>query len=195
MSLSFKLDKKEQEFLGKQAILAIQSQLDGDQDALPLTPPGDLETGKNQSLLMRLLGSFVTLNIGGRLRGCIGSIIGHEPLYLNVWNMARQAAFNDPRFPPLTKDEWPAVTMEISVLDEPSPCLSVDQIEIGRDGLILQYAGRTGLFLPQVPVENHWNVQEYLKWLCAKAGVPDGSWKKPGARLFWFQAQVFSVRK
>lgn len=195
MTLNFTLNDEEQQFLGKQAQLAIETQLAEDDNALPLTPPAVSGQNGEKPVLMRLLGSFVTLNLDKRLRGCIGTVIGHEPLYLNVWNMARQAAFNDPRFPALTPEEWKRTNMEISVLGEPARCPDIRQIQIGRDGLILQYAGHTGLFLPQVPVENNWNIQEYLTWLCAKAGVPDGSWKKPGANLFWFQAQVFPVRE
>lgn len=196
MALSFNLNKEEENFLGKQAKLAIQTQLDNDVHALPLTPPGNWQggDGKPESTLMRLHGVFVTLKIDGQLRGCMGSIVGHEPLYLEIWNMARLAAFNDPRFAPLTKAEWPKCQMEISVLGEPVPCAGPDKIEIGKDGLILQYQGHQGLFLPQVPVENKWTVDQYLEHLCAKAGVPAGSWKKEGAVLLSFQAQVFPVQ-
>lgn len=195
MPLSFELDDAEKEYLHEQARLAIQSALDGEADAKPLnpTPVTIRECARNleESALAKNLGSFVTLTIDGNLRGCIGTIIGHEPLYLNVWNMARSAAFHDPRFPPLARAEWPKVKIEISVLDEPTECKDPSQIEIGRDGLILQYMGRSGVFLPQVPVEQHWNLREYLDNLCLKAGVPQGSWKLPGAKLFWYQAMVF----
>lgn len=197
MALSFDLDNAEKEFLGRQAKLAIQSMLEGDRSAQPLKPAPDTvreSAGKlDNSALSRSLGSFVTLSKDGALRGCIGTIIGHEPLYLNVWNMARAAAFNDPRFPPLRPEEWPRIKMEISVLDQPSQCPDPSLIVIGRDGLILQYMGRSGVFLPQVPVEQGWNLEEYLNNLCLKAGVPQGSWHKPGAALFWYQALVFPV--
>lgn len=197
MSLSFGLDQAEKEYLGRQARLAIESALAGGKKAEPLhpTPVTVRECAKNleESALNMDLGSFVTLHLAGNLRGCIGTIIGHEPLYLNVWNMARAAAFNDPRFPPLTRAEWPRIKMEISVLDKPRPCPDPAKIEIGRDGLILQYGGASGVFLPQVPVEQGWNVREYLDNLCLKAGVAPGSWQKPGARLYWYQALVFPV--
>lgn len=195
MALSFSLNKEEEEFLGKQAKLAIQTQLMDDTAAQPLTPPENLQGGDGnpESPLMRPLGVFVTLHLAGRLRGCIGSIIAHEPLYLGTWNMARMAAFHDPRFPPLSRGEWNNIEMEISVLDQPVPCLDADKIEIGKDGLILQYAGHQGLFLPQVPVEQHWDLPQYLEQLCYKAGLPAGSWKKTGAKLFRFQAQVFPI--
>lgn len=186
MALSFSLNDQEKKFLCRQAALAIDSGLNKT-GAAPLEP---FQESDGSALFMDL-GSFVTITRNNMLRGCIGTIIGHEPLWVNVWNMARQAAFHDPRFPPLTAEEWSGCSYEISVLDKPSLLPDIKDIEIGRDGLILQYMGRSGVFLPQVPVEQHWNVKEYLENLCRKAGVPNGSWQMPGAQLFWYQALVF----
>lgn len=190
MPLSFDLNGEERKFLLKQASRAIESALEGEMGAKPARPEKDAG-----GVLERDLGSFVTLSRGHALRGCIGTIIGREPLWQNVWNMARAAAFSDPRFPPLEASEWPGLEMEISVLDQPSPCPDPAQIVIGRDGLILQYAGHSGVFLPQVPVEQGWNLREYLDNLCRKAGVPAGSWQRPGAALFWYQALVFGEKE
>lgn len=198
MSLSFELNEAEKEFLGREALFAIESVLDRE-DAEPLRPDkttlGEAVRDPARSPLNRDLGSFVTISINHNLRGCIGTIIAHEPLYLNVWNMARAAAFNDPRFPPLTRSEWQQASLEISVLDQPTLCPDPSRIEIGRDGLILQFMGHSGVFLPQVPVEQGWNLEQYLNHLCVKAGVPQGSWRNPQARLFWYQALVFPVKK
>lgn len=191
MALSFHLDDEQKAFLSRQAHLAIDSVLEGNGDAKPLWPGPECAEHGDGLVLSRALGSFVTLTLGGNLRGCIGTIIGHEPLYLNVWNMARQAAFNDPRFPPVTSAEWHRIKMEISVLDQPSLCQDWQQIVIGRDGLILSYQGRNGVFLPQVPVEQGWNREQYLDNLCLKAGVPVGSWRQPEAVLYSYQALVF----
>lgn len=188
MPLSFSLTEEDKKFLCDQAALAIDTGFsNGSPSARPLKPEAE-----SDSALFRELGSFVTLNMGGQLRGCIGTIVGHEPLWLNVWNMARAAAFRDPRFPPLEQAEWNRCGYEISVLDQPSPCEDIAKIVIGRDGLILQYHGHGGVFLPQVPVEQNWNLEEYLVNLCRKAGVPPDTWQKPDARLFWYQACVFS---
>lgn len=184
MSLSFRLSKHDQEFLSRQARRAIQTRLDGDEKALPEKPDKD-------SVLEKTLGSFVTLRLGGDLRGCIGTIVAREPLWLNVWEMARAAAFQDPRFKPLNSLEWPGVNMEISVLDEPTPCPDPAKIVVGRDGLILNVDGRTGVFLPQVATEQGWTLEEYLNHLCLKAGVAPGAWQRPEARLFRYQAFVF----
>ena len=80
------------------------------------------------------------------------------------------------------------------VLDQLSPCPNPEAIEIGRHGLVLQYMGRSGVFLPQVPVEQGWDLDQYLTNLCYKAGLPDGSWKKQGARLFWYEGFKFQAR-
>lgn len=191
MALSFNLDAEQQAFLGRQAKLSIESVLTGDAEARPLWPGPECADRHGGLPLSLELGSFVTLSLNKALRGCIGTIISHEPLYMNVWNMARQAAFNDPRFAPLTSAEWPAVSMEITVLDQLTPCHDVNEIEIGRDGLLLSYMGRSGVFLPQVPVEQGWNREQYLDQLCLKAGVPAGTWRLPDASVYWYQAQVF----
>lgn len=182
--MPLKLSERGQKFLSRQARRAIETKLRGDESAAPEKPEKD-------SVLDKTLGSFVTLHLGGNLRGCIGTIVAREPLWLNVWEMARAAAFNDPRFRPLTPGEWEFVTMEISVLDQPEPCPEPAKIVIGRDGLILNVDGRSGVFLPQVPVEQGWNLEQYLNHLCLKAGVAPGAWRRPEARLFRYQAFVF----
>lgn len=188
MAPSFELSDNEKKFLCRQAALAIDSGFaEAPMAAAPLKP-----MEPENALLFKELGSFVTISQHSSLRGCIGTIVAHEPLWLNVWNMARAAAFQDPRFPPLTLKEWENCKYEISVLDQPAICPDAQEIVIGRDGLILQWQGRSGVFLPQVPVEQGWNLEEYLLHLCRKAGVPPYTWQKPDARLFWYQAQVFS---
>lgn len=188
MGLSFTLDDRDREYLGQQAVRSIETALAGDAKAEPAAPQAG-------GALARQLGAFVTLSHGRDLRGCIGTIIAHEPLWLNAWRMARAAAFEDPRFPPLAAAEWPAVSVEITVLDQPAPCPDPGAIVIGRDGLILSFQGRTGVFLPQVPVEQGWDLDAYLSQLCRKAGVPQGSWANPDARLYWYQALAFPVRR
>ncbi len=192
MALSFALNDAERDYLGRVARLSIESVLAGKDAAGPPEPPTSAAaTAAGPDTVRRALGSFVTLTINGGLRGCIGTIVGREPLFLNVWRMARAAAFEDPRFPPLTLREWPETVSHISVLDELTPCPDPQAVEVGRHGLALQYMGRSGVFLPQVPVEQGWDRATYLEQLCAKAGLPGGSWRAPGARLFWYEALVF----
>lgn len=190
MGISFNLTDGEKNYLSRLARMSIEAGLVGKMvDAVP-APAEALD--RSHSPLRRHLGAFVTISIESTLRGCIGSIVGQEPLYLNIWRMAASAAFSDPRFPPLTLDEWRNnMELAISVLDELTPCPDPEAVEVGRHGLVLQYQNRSGVFLPQVPVEQGWNRQAYLENLCFKAGLPKDSWQQPGARLFWFEALVF----
>ena len=191
MSIAFSLSDAEKQFLSHQARISIEAGLAGKSVADVPQPP--VAQFAPESALWRTLGAFVTLNMGERLRGCIGNIVGREPLYATVWHMAQAAAFADPRFPALTLAEWPHVALDISVLDELSPCPGPDAVEVGRHGLVLVYEGRSGVFLPQVPVEQGWDRLAFLDNLCLKAGVPPGSWKLPGAQLFWYEAVVFKA--
>lgn len=197
MAVSFNLDEKERAWLSRLARQSIALAV-GAEPVMPqvaslseaLKSP-EAPGREEHPVLGRPLGAFVTITLGGNLRGCIGSIVGREPLEENVWRMARDAALEDPRFPPLTAREWAQADLEISVLDELTPCPEPARIEVGRHGLALQYGGRTGVFLPQVPVEQGWDREAYLENLCRKAGVPQGTWRLPQARLFWYEAQVF----
>lgn len=141
--------------------------------------------------LQRPLGAFVTLKANGQLRGCIGHLRGDRPLYAMVQAMAIAAATEDPRFPPLTADELAAVTIEISVLSPLRRLEDVAAIEVGRHGLMLDYGGQQGVFLPQVPVEQGWDRGQYLDHLCLKAGLFAGCWRDDAAVLYTFTAVVF----
>lgn len=183
------LTEVEQKLLGMCAQLAIKTQLAGEVSRQPPALPAKLA----RSTLAKSLGSFVTLRIGGRLRGCIGTMIGHEPLFRNVWRMARAAAFEDLRFPPLTAEEFPRLDIHVSVLGPLSPCPAIDQIIIGRHGLLLELDGSSGVFLPEVPLEQGWNKRAYLENLCLKAGLPPKSWQHERAHLYWYETFGFDV--
>jgi len=148
-------------------------------------------------------GVFVTLLAypNKDLRGCIGFPIAQIPLWESIREAAKAAAFEDPRFLPLTKQEIDKILIEISLLTKPkliktkerkNPEDIFSEIEIGRDGLILEYSGYSGLLLPQVPVENKWDIEHFLEQLCLKAGVSPKTWKNPSCRLYKFQAQIFA---
>lgn len=184
------LSEKCHQWLSHLVNLSIAQSFQGKESTCPLSENENF-TDEERSHLREKRGSFVTITRHGNLRGCIGSILGYEPLEENVWRMAKSAAFQDPRFRPLSKEEWQECSFEISVLTEPSQCLDVNAIEIGRHGLILQFQGHTGVFLPQVPVEQGWNRIEYLDHLCLKAGVPPKTWQRKDCALFWYEAEVF----
>ena len=137
-------------------------------------------------------GAFVTLKMERELRGCIGFIEAERPLSTTVRDAAVRAAFDDPRFSPLSKQECKLTKIEISVLHEPERILSPDEITIGTHGLILDAGFRRGLLLPQVALEYRWNPVEFLEHTAEKAGLPRDSWKKSGVKIFRFETQIFS---
>jgi AmmeMemoRadiSam system protein A len=113
------------------------------------------------------------------------------PLVETVRLMAREAAFGDPRFPPLKKDELKNCHIEISALSPMTPCPDPWKVQVGVHGLYLRRSGRSGVLLPQVPVEQGWNLEEYLDYICVKAGLPPRSFEAPDAELLTFTAIVF----
>jgi len=134
------------------------------------------------------VGVFVTINTkntnNNGLRGCIGRIISNDPLYKTVLAMSKAAAFNDTRFKPVTKNELPNLVFDISVLSKPERIASADDIIIGKHGIIMTKLGLNNhplgaaVFLPQVPVENHWNLETTLEYLSEKAGFEKNAWQK-----------------
>jgi len=146
--------------------------------------------------LAAIAGAFVTINRRGvtpeqgRLRGCIGSIIGREPLVDTVVHAATSAA-HDPRFPPLEADELPRMSLEISVLSPLRRVPGPEAIVLGRDGVILEKSGHSAVYLPQVATETGWDRATLLSHLSVKAGLSPDAWRS-GARFEVFTAQVFS---
>jgi len=142
--------------------------------------------------LLKEKGAFVTLRKGENLRGCIGNIIGHGPLYLTVRDMAIASSTEDPRFPPVTPNELKDIKIEISVLSEPKRITNPDEIELGVHGVIIKRGFRSGVFLPQVATETGWTKEEFLSNLCAhKAGLSPDAWKDKKTEIYIFTAQVF----
>lgn len=135
-------------------------------------------------------GAFVTLRKYGELRGCIGHMSEDTPLCTVVGTMALQAAFNDKRFNPLSINELSQVGIEISVLTPFTRINNANEIELGRDGVIVKQGIRQAVFLPQVATEMGWSKEVFLDQLCLKAGLNKGGWKN--AELYTFQADVFS---
>jgi len=142
--------------------------------------------------LRRPAGAFVTLRTKrGDLRGCIGSIRAMEPLYRAVATSAVSAAFRDPRFFPVRKEEMTQLDLEISVMGPIEPVSDVNEIEVGRDGLIISRGRFAGLLLPQVAAEYGWDRQTFLDQTCMKAGLPPGAWRAQETRVEKFSAEVF----
>jgi AmmeMemoRadiSam system protein B/AmmeMemoRadiSam system protein A len=136
-------------------------------------------------------GAFVTLHKIGDLRGCIGYIEAHKPLFEAVKEMAVAASTEDPRFPPVTAEELGDIDIEITVL---SPLKRIDdpeKVEVGKHGLIVRRGGRSGLLLPQVPVEQGWDRKTFIEGTCMKAGLAPDAWKHEGTEFLVFTGQVF----
>ena len=141
-------------------------------------------------------GTFVTLTIKGRLRGCIGHIIAQESLLEGIRINALNAAFRDPRFPPLSEKEWKSVKIEISILTDPEPLSYTDghdllsKIRPGMDGLIIKKGYHQATFLPQV-----WDQlpgkEDFLGHLCMKAGLPREDWKGGELEVKTYRVQAF----
>jgi AmmeMemoRadiSam system protein A len=137
-------------------------------------------------------GAFVTLKIGGELRGCIGYIEPRLPLVEAVREVAQRAAFSDPRFPPLSPEELGEVDIEISVLSPVRKISDVHEIEVGKHGLIVEAGNHRGLLLPQVALEHGWDRETFLRYTCVKAGLPESAWTLPQALLSTFTTTNFS---
>lgn len=134
-------------------------------------------------------GAFTSLYLHGELRGCVGYVVPNCPVYRAVAETARAAAFSDIRFPPVTRDEAADLEVELSILSAPKP-IQVEQIEIGRHGLLVTGRGRRGLLLPQVPVEHGWDRKTFLEQTCRKAGLPADAWQQD-VTVEAFTAEVF----
>jgi AmmeMemoRadiSam system protein A len=141
--------------------------------------------------LKKRQGVFVTLKKKGSLRGCIGYIRGAIPLYEAVRAMAIESAFHDPRFEPVSKDEWKDIEIEISVLSPLKEIKDIEEIEVGKHGLYIEKGFHSGLLLPQVAVENNWDRDTFLEYTCWKAGLPKDAWKSEDTKISIFSAEVF----
>ena len=177
----------------KEALAAVRTTLEA-----VLNGKGRPEISFRDPRFAEKCGVFVTLKIAGDLRGCIGLIEGRAPLAEGIQDMAVAAATEDPRFAPVSPDELPKIAIEVSVLSPMIPVSKLDEIQVGRDGLLLRKYPGSGLLLPQVPTEYGWDRDTFLNHLCLKAGLPpgshlapDGKSLSPDAKLWRFTAEVF----
>lgn len=137
---------------------------------------------------------FVTLKKAGQLRGCIGHTEPHFPLWECVREMAVAACSQDPRFPPVRPDELDELEYEITVLTPMQKVDSVEDIKVGRDGLMMEKGFNRGLLLPQVPVEWGWNRDQFLDHTAQKAGLPASAWRDGSVTIYSFEGLVFDEK-
>ncbi len=155
------------------------------------------DKGEIEPEFLKKQGVFVTLHKRGELRGCIGHIIGHLPLWEGVRENALNAAFSDPRFMPLSPEEFEDIDIEVSVLTEPVPLIYgsveelLDKLRPGRDGVIIKKGGHQATFLPQVWQQLP-DKESFLSHLCIKASLPPNEWKKGDLEVYTYEVQSFS---
>jgi AmmeMemoRadiSam system protein A len=137
-------------------------------------------------------GVFVTVRSEGELRGCLGTLECRRGLAEEVARCAAEAASVDPRFEPVSVEELPTVSLEVSVLGplEPLPMPQPDAVTVGRHGLVVEQGRHRGLLLPQVAPEWGWTAEQFLRQTCIKAGLPPDAWRT-GASVYRFEADVF----
>lgn len=179
---ALELTKLEKEFLKKLAKEAIIAKIE--ERSVDTQPP-------ESRTLREKRGAFVTIKIDGRLRGCIGLIRAAKPLYEVVAEMALAAAFDDPRFAPLTEKELNRIEIEISALSPLVRAENLEEIVVGRDGLMIRLDMHSGLLLPQVATEHGWDKTTFLEQTCLKAGLPKNIYKDKSAEIYRFSAEVF----
>jgi len=142
-------------------------------------------------ILKTNMGAFVTIKKHGQLRGCIGYIEAIKPLSTTVVEMAQAAAFRDPRFPAVTKEELQDLSFEISALTPLKRISDVNEIEVGKHGIYMVKGLRSGLLLPQVAIEYNWDRLTFIEQTCYKAGLASGAWKDKETKVYIFSADVF----
>ncbi len=178
----FKISEKNQKFLLELARKSISEHLASKKISIPST--ADDELRQNASV-------FVTLTINGKLRGCIGTTVPQKPLIEAVSDMAIEAATSDPRFPPISKEEFKKAKIEISILSPMKRASSSDAIKPNVHGVFIKKGRRGGLFLPQV-WEHFSKKEEFLSELCQqKAGLDPEAWKEPSTELYIFTVLKF----
>ena len=184
--MGFVITVEEKSILLAQARESITAEIERRKPSYPQSIP----EGSN---LHEPCGAFVSLHLKPQrsLRGCIGRMTANLSLAETVRIMAKEAAFGDPRFPPLSKEELDRLHIEISALSPMIPCSDPKTVKVGVHGLYLRCGGRSGVLLPQVPVEQGWDQNQYLEYICIKAGLPAGSYNAKDAELLTFTAIVF----
>jgi len=181
----FSLNDDEKRILKKIAYESIRDSLDGKRIAVANSTLYTLH-----STLQEKCGAFVSLHKQGRLRGCIGHFGEDYPLHEIVAEMARAAAFEDPRFMPVTRDELDDLDIEISVLTPMRRIQSLDEFQLHKHGIYIRKGRRSGTFLPQVADEVNWTKEEFVGHCSQdKAGLGWDGWKD--AELYVYEAIVF----
>ncbi|MFC1484826.1 AmmeMemoRadiSam system protein B [bacterium] len=182
----FKLTDREK----KQALKIARQSI---HDYLTKSEQKDFSKEKLDKIFYEEYGAFVTLHKNKALRGCIGNMIGKKALWKTIRDMALASAFEDPRFPSLSMEEFKDIEIEISILSPLKVIKDPDEIILGTHGVIVKKGFYQGVFLPQVATETGWSKEEFMGHLCRdKAGLKWDAWKDEDVEISIFSATVFS---
>ena len=188
MNQEFELTDTEGEVMVKMARNTVKKYLE--------TNVKDIDNEFNSKFTTKA-GAFVTINKQNSLRGCIGYPLPIKKLSNAIIDAAIAAATEDPRFPPINVDEIDQIIFEVTVLSPPAE-INVENyqdylsmIKVGRDGLIVESNYKSGLLLPQVPIEYKWNVKEFLEHTCEKAGLDKHAWMDNDTKISKFEGIIF----
>ncbi len=174
----FSLSYEEKSSLFRIARESIKSVLDKRKMLLP----DEKEISSN---LLKQLGAFVSLKINGKLRGCVGRFTSSEPLYKVIKMSAISSAFEDPRFPSLTEEEYSKTDIEITVLGPLRKIRDTKEIILGKHGIYIKKDSRSGTMLPQVATEHGWTVEQFLGYTARdKAGIGWFGWRDADLSVF-----------
>ncbi|HEY7953673.1 MAG TPA: AmmeMemoRadiSam system protein A [Polyangia bacterium] len=150
-------------------------------------PPG----APHRKTLLQPAAAYVTVQVAGVLRGCMGRVEADKPLYLAIEELTVAAISRDPRFEPVRLEELSETRVAISILSALEPC-ALERVEVGRHGLVVTRGPRRGLILPHAAIENGWSAERLLDEVCAKAGLGPGAWRDPDTRVEQFTADRFA---
>jgi uncharacterized protein len=178
----FSLSKEDETYLLSVAREAIESKVERRNAEYDVEP----------AHLREPYGVFVSLHVGNKSRGCIGSMTGIRPLTEAVREMAQSSALHDPRFAAVECSELSQLNIEISVLSPLKKIDKVEQVEVGNHGIYIVKGSFSGVLLPQVAVQENWNRHEFLTHTCNKAGLPGNAWQTSTVEIFIFSAIIFA---
>jgi AmmeMemoRadiSam system protein A len=183
---NLELNNKQKELLLKIARETVENTITG-------SPPGKYDI--NDPVLNTECGAFVTIHNMGNLRGCIGNITATTPLWMTVINMAAEASTRDPRFPPIIPDELEDIDIEISALSPLWKIRDINEIKVGKHGILIRKGFNQGLLLPQVATENSFDRISFLEHTCLKAGLARNCYRDGSCEINIFSAIVFGEVK
>ena len=183
---NLELDSKQKKILLRIARETVENTVTG-------SPQGDYDI--DDPVLNTECGAFVTIHNMGNLRGCIGNITATTPLWMTVMSMAIEASTRDPRFPPVTPDELEDIDIEISALSPIWKIKDINEIEVGRHGIIIRKGFNQGLLLPQVATENGFDRISFLEHTCHKAGLDRNCYRDESCEIRIFSATIFGEVK